>query len=100
MKPGSKMFKKMMKVLRQFSICVIAIGAVIFINEYPAGKWILSLGGILWALYSFMKGFEPVFEEPNWELVYPELGLGHFDDFDMELDLDVKVNNAPKTEEI
>jgi gliding motility-associated protein GldL len=29
-----------------------------------------------------MSAFEPIHEDPNWELVYPELALGHSDELD------------------
>jgi hypothetical protein len=33
---------------------------------------------IIW----FLSMFEPIQEEPNWELVYPELALGDSEDLD------------------
>jgi gliding motility-associated protein GldL len=34
------------------------------------------------ALIFIFSAFEPIHEDPNWELVYPELALGHSDDLD------------------
>jgi hypothetical protein len=33
-------------------------------------------------LIFIFSAFEPIHEDPNWELVYPELALGHSDDLD------------------
>ncbi len=68
--------KKTRLVFRQISLTMLAIGGVMLLNDQASGKWAFSAGGFLFALYLFMKAFEPIREEPNWELVYPELGLG------------------------
>jgi gliding motility-associated protein GldL len=34
------------------------------------------------ALIFIFSAFEPIHEDPNWELVYPELALGHSDELD------------------
>ena len=42
----------------------------------------LILGLSTEALIFIFSAFEPIHEDPNWELVYPELALGHSDELD------------------
>ena len=82
MKRGTKGWKKINLIVRQVSMMLIFIGGALFINGFEDGKWILGIGGFSFAFYSLLKAFEPIHEEPNWELVYPELGLGHLENLD------------------
>ncbi len=38
----------------------------------------------------FISAFEPLHEDPNWELVYPELALAHDEDFDVHAFIEEK----------
>jgi gliding motility-associated protein GldL len=42
----------------------------------------LVLGLSVEALIFIFSAFEPIHEDPHWELVYPELALGHSDELD------------------
>ena len=72
----SKKWFYLMKQLRQFSIAIIIFGGMFYIEGIFPGNVILSIGGILYGVHSFLLSFEKVYIEPNWELVYPELALG------------------------
>ena len=72
----SKKWYSLMKALRQFSIALIIIGGIFYLDKYILGNVILTIGGMLYGVHAFLLSFEKVYIEPNWELVYPELALG------------------------
>lgn len=82
MKPGSKGWKKFMAKLYGWGAAVVIVGALFKIEHLPGASLMLSIGLGVEAFIFFMSAFEPMHEEPNWELVYPELALGHSDDLD------------------
>ncbi len=82
MKPGSKGWKKFMSKLYGFGAAVVIIGAMFKIMHWPGAGPMLVLGLSVEALIFIFSAFEPIHEDPNWELVYPELALGHADDLD------------------
>lgn len=77
MKPGSKIWKKFMAKLYGWGAAVVIIGALFKIMHWPFADIMLIAGLGTEAFIFFMSAFEPIHEEPNWELVYPELALGH-----------------------
>lgn len=82
MKPGSKGWKKFMAKLYGFGAAVVIVGALFKIMHWPFAGPMLVLGLSTEALIFIFSAFEPIHEDPNWELVYPELALGHSDDLD------------------
>ena len=76
---GTKKFIQTLQVLRQGSISILLIGGVFYLNHFTGGTALLTMGGLSLAVHSFLRAFTPIHEEPNWELVYPELALGHHD---------------------
>ncbi len=74
---GTKKFIQTLQVLRQGSISLVLIGGVFYLNHFTGGVALLTIGGLSLAIHSFLRAFAPISEEPNWELVYPELALGH-----------------------
>ncbi len=74
---GTKKFIQTLQVLRQGSISLVLIGGVFYLNRFTGGVALLTIGGLSLAIHSFLRAFTPITEEPNWELVYPELALGH-----------------------
>ena len=82
MKPGSKGWKKFMSKLYGWGAAVVIIGALFKIEHFPGASYMLIAGLSVEAFIFFMSAFEPIHEDPNWELVYPELALGHSDDLD------------------
>ncbi len=73
----TKKFIQTLQVLRQGSISLILVGGVFYLNRFTGGTALLTMGGLCLAVHSFLRAFTPIHEEPNWELVYPELALGH-----------------------
>jgi gliding motility-associated protein GldL len=84
MKPGSKGWKKFMAKLYGFGAAVVIVGALFKIQHWPFASEMLIVGLSTEALIFIFSAFEPIHEDPNWELVYPELALGHTDDLDHE----------------
>lgn len=82
MKPGSKGWKKFMAKLYGFGAAVVIVGALFKIQHWPFASAMLIVGLGTEALIFIFSAFEPIHEDPNWELVYPELALGHSDDLD------------------
>ncbi len=84
MKPGSKGWKKFMAKLYGFGAAVVIVGALFKIQHWPGASPMLIAGLGTEALIFIFSAFEPIHEDPNWELVYPELALGHSDELDHE----------------
>jgi gliding motility-associated protein GldL len=84
MKPGSKGWKKVMAKLYGFGASIVIVGALFKIQHWPFAGPMLIVGLGTEALIFAFSAFEPIHEDPNWELVYPELALGHSDDLDQD----------------
>ena len=84
MKPGSKGWKKFMSKLYGFGAAIVIIGALFKIQHWPGAGPMLIVGLGTEAIIFCFSAFEPIHEDPNWELVYPELALGHSDELDHE----------------
>jgi gliding motility-associated protein GldL len=84
MKPGSKGWKIFMAKLYGFGAAVVIVGALFKIMHWPGASPMLIIGLSVEALIFIFSAFEPIHEDPNWELVYPELALGHSDELDHE----------------
>lgn len=82
MKPGSKAWKAFMAKLYGFGAAVVIVGALFKIMHWPGAGPMLVIGLSTEAIIFIFSAFEPIHEDPNWELVYPELALGHDDDID------------------
>ena len=82
MKPGSKGCKLFMSKLYGFGAAIVIVGAMFKIMHWPGAGAMLVVGLSTEALIFIFSAFEPIHEDPNWELVYPELGLGHSDELD------------------
>jgi hypothetical protein len=62
--------------IQQIGLAMFFFGLAFLINRYPGGK-LLTLGGLLlYALSRIIRVFEPIYREPFWELIFPELALG------------------------
>jgi gliding motility-associated protein GldL len=76
MKPGSKSWKKFMAKLYGIGAAVVIIGALFKIQHWPFAGALLVVGLTTEAVIFFFSAFEPVHEELDWSLVYPELRSG------------------------
>lgn len=81
MKPGSKAWKKFMAKLYGWGAAIVIVGALFKIQHWPFAGLLLTIGLLTEAIIFFFSAFEPLHEEVDWTLVYPELRTGeHSDD--------------------
>ncbi len=66
-------WKAFMAKLYGWGASVVIIGALFKIQHYPYAGFLLSVGLITEAIIFFFSAFEPLKEEPDWKLVYPQL---------------------------
>jgi gliding motility-associated protein GldL len=76
MKPGSKAWKKFMAKLYGIGAAVVILGALFKIQHWPGAGPMLIVGLGTEAVIFFFSAFEPIHEEVDWTLVYPELATG------------------------
>ena len=76
MKPGSKKWKNFMAKLYGIGASVVIVGALFKIQHWPFASLLLIVGLTTEAIIFFFSAFEPIHEEPDWSLVYPELATG------------------------
>lgn len=66
-------WKKFMSKLYGWGASVVILGALFKIQHYPMAGLFLSVGLVTEAIIFFFSAFEPLKEEPDWKLVYPQL---------------------------
>ncbi len=71
-----KSTKKLMNMVYGLGASVVILGALFKIMHWPFGNLMLILGLIVEALVFAVSAFEPVDDELDWALVYPELAGG------------------------
>lgn len=54
---------------------IVIVGAMFKIQHWPGAGAMLVAGLTIEAIIFFFSAFEPIHEEPDWSLVYPELAL-------------------------
>jgi gliding motility-associated protein GldL len=69
----SPKYKKAMGYVYGWGAAVVLIGALFKIQHYPGAGYFLVIGLLTEALIFFLSAFEPVHEETDWSIVYPEL---------------------------
>lgn len=79
----SSSWKTFMAKLYGFGASVVIVGAMFKINHWPGATYMLVAGLSTEAIIFFFSAFEPLHEEVDWTLVYPELA-GITDDDEME----------------
>jgi len=76
-------WRNFMAKLYGWGASVVIIGAMFKINHWKGGTLVITLGLITEAVIFFFSAFEPLQEEPDWTLVYPELaGLADPDEIE------------------
>ena len=86
MNGNKKAIMKFRIKLQQFGLAIFFFGMALFVNKIPGGKMITVIGGMLYASSRVIRAFEPIYHEPHWELVYPELAKGSSDDLIINLE--------------
>ncbi len=73
----TKAYKKLMAKVYGWGAAVVLLGALFKIQHYPYAGEMLILGMGTEVMIFFLSAFEPLHEEIDWTLVYPELaGMG------------------------
>jgi len=76
-------WRNFMAKLYGWGASVVIIGALFKINHWKGGTFIITLGLVTEAIIFFFSAFEPLHEETDWSLVYPELeGLSDLDEIE------------------
>ena len=75
-------WKNFIAKLYGFGASIVIVGALFKIQHWPLAGLMLTVGLLVEAVIFFFSAFEPLHEEVDWSLVYPELA-GISDD-DME----------------
>ena len=70
---------------QQFGLALFFLGLALLINNIPGGRMITVLGGLTFALSRIFRAFEPIYKEPDWSRVFPELSLGPTDNSETEI---------------
>ena len=73
---NSKSSKKLMNMVYGLGAAVVILGALFKIMHWTFGNEMLIIGLITEALVFTVSAFEPVDDELDWSLVYPELAGG------------------------
>ncbi|WP_189602809.1 type IX secretion system motor protein PorL/GldL [Salinimicrobium marinum] len=72
----SRSSKKIMNMVYGLGASVVILGALFKIMHWPFGNEMLIIGLIVEALVFAVSAFEPVDDDLDWSLVYPELAGG------------------------
>ncbi len=76
-------WRNFMAKLYGWGASVVIIGALFKINHWPGGALIITFGLVTESIIFFFSAFEPLHEELDWTLVYPELaGLSDPDEIE------------------
>jgi gliding motility-associated protein GldL len=76
----SKKGKKFMGYLYGWGAAIVIVGAMFKIQHWPGASAMLVCGLSIEAVIFFFSAFEPIHEETDWSLVYPELRGMHDED--------------------
>jgi len=83
-KPGSKGWKNLMAKLYGIGASIVIIGALFKIQHWPFAGEMLTVGLGTEAIIFFFSAFEPLHEDPDWSLVYPQLRTGRIEEAEDE----------------
>lgn len=73
----SKKGKKFMAYLYGWGAAIVIVGAMFKIQHWPGASAMLVAGLSIEAVIFFFSAFEPIHEDIDWSLVYPELRGAH-----------------------
>lgn len=72
----SRASKKLMNMVYGLGAAIVILGALFKIMHWPFGNLMLIIGLITESIVFTVSAFEPVDDELDWSLVYPELAGG------------------------
>ena len=76
----SKKFKTIMKYVYGYGGALVIVGAMFKIQHWPGAGFMLIAGLGVEAVIFMLSAHEPLHEEVDWSLAYPELALGQGED--------------------
>jgi gliding motility-associated protein GldL len=91
-------WRNFMAKLYGWGASVVIIGALFKINHWAGGTYIIAFGLITEAIIFFFSAFEPLHEEIDWTLVYPELA-GISDPDEIEIFKENKLSESNRSVE-
>ncbi len=97
---GSPAWKKFMAKLYGLGAAVVIVGAMFKIMHWPGAGVMLVVGLTTEAFIFIFSAFEPLHEEIDWSLVYPELAGIHGEESDEETMEEVPEETASVTEQL
>ena len=71
----STLWKKIMNKAYAWGAAIVIIGALMKLEHYAYSSYFLVIGLGTEAVIFFLSGFEPIWKEYDWSLVYPELDI-------------------------
>ena len=93
---ASSGWKKFMAKLYGWGASIVIIGALFKINHWKGATLFLAVGLITEAIIFFFSAFEPLHEELDWTLVYPELaGMSEQDEMEEMKELGTGFGGRP-----
>ena len=69
----SNLYKNIAAKVTGLGASVVIIGCLFKIQHYPGAGIMLGVGLVIEAIIFALSAFEPLHEELDWTLVYPEL---------------------------
>ncbi|MCB0446928.1 MAG: gliding motility protein GldL, partial [Gelidibacter sp.] len=72
----SRASKKLMNMVYGLGAAIVILGALFKIMHWPYGNLMLIIGLITESIVFTVSAFEPVDDDLDWSLVYPELAGG------------------------
>ena len=92
----SSFYRKFMSKLYGWGASIVILGALFKINHWKGATIMLAVGMCTEAIIFFFSAFEPLHEELDWTLVYPELsGMTDQDEMEQMQELTPGFGNRP-----
>jgi gliding motility-associated protein GldL len=99
-RPGTRKWKKFMAKLYGLGASVVIVGALFKIQHWPFAGLLLIVGLSTEAVIFAFSAFEPIHEEVDWSLVYPELAGMHGDEHGEKEELPAEEEKLSITEQL
>jgi len=91
-------YKKTQLIVWQWSKGLAILGGVFILNEWPYGDLILTIAAFILIVVYFFAGFDPLPEENDWTLVYPQLAGISDDEEDKEVESEILLERIKRHE--
>ncbi|MCC7301251.1 MAG: gliding motility protein GldL [Bacteroidia bacterium] len=99
-RPGTRKWKNFMAKLYGLGASVVIVGALFKIMHWPFSGPLLVVGLSTEAIIFAFSAFEPIHEEVDWSLVYPELAGMHGEGHEAKEELPAEEEKLSITEQL